>query len=102
MDLRGCPLNLVNPWSVLLLMWSTLNALGHTPMGRDERRVVLDACAIITLVPTGDIVSGHLTFERGFKIKLAAAKKLSKCFTDLCLSACLLEMLSSHSFPNLS
>lgn len=62
MDLQGCPLNLVNPWSVLLLMWSTVNALGDTPTGRDERRGVLDACVIITLVPTGDIVSGHLYF----------------------------------------
>lgn len=71
-------------------------------MGRDERRVVLDACVIVTLVPTGDTVLGHLTFERRFKIKLAAAKKLSKCFPDQCLRACLLEVLSSHSFPNLS
>lgn len=53
---------MVNPWSVLLLMWSTVNALGDTPTGRDERRGVLDACVIITLVPTGDIVSGHLYF----------------------------------------
>lgn len=66
MDLQGDPLNLVKLWSMPLLLLSTLNALGDMPMRRDERWVVLDACIVITLVPTGYTVSGHLDFEREF------------------------------------
>lgn len=51
------------------LLQSILNALGDMPVGRDERCMVLGACVVITLVPTEDTVSGHLAFERGFKIK---------------------------------
>ena len=47
-----------DPWSMpLLLLQSTLNTLGETPMSKDERWVVLDACIVITLVSTGNTVS---------------------------------------------
>lgn len=80
MDLQGGPLNLVNPWSMPLLLQSTLNALGDMSTGRHERWVVLDACVVITLVPIGDTVSGLLTFERGFKIKSSSSKKAEHVF----------------------
>ena len=76
MDLQGHTLNLVNPWSMpLLLLQLTLNALGDMPTGREGKRVVLDACVIITLVRTGDTVPGCLTFERGLKLKSSSSKK---------------------------
>lgn len=66
---------MVNLWSMPLLLWSTLNALGDVPVGGDEKWVVLDACVVNTFVPTEETISGHLTFERGFKVKSSSSKK---------------------------
>lgn len=80
MDLQGSPLNLVNPCSVPILLWSTLNAPGNMPKGREEKYVILNACLITTLVPSGDTISGCLPFERGFEMKSSSRKRTEHVF----------------------
>lgn len=82
-----------------VLLWSSLNAPGDTPRGREERCVILDACFVPTLVRSGDTISGCPHFERGFEMKSSSRKRTEHVLTG---SVCLLEVLSSHSFPKLS
>lgn len=94
---------MVNPCSAPVLLWSILNASGDTPKGRKERCVILDACLVTTLLPTlvhsGYTISGYPPFERGFELKSSSRKRAEHVFAG---SVCLLEVLSCHSFPNLS
>lgn len=84
MDLQGSPLNLVNPYSMPVLLWSALNAPGDMPRGREERCVILDACLVTTLlpalVPSGDTISGCPPFERGFEMKSRSRRRAEHVF----------------------